>query len=44
MEAQALTEIFLSSLQRYEKDYGIRSAVAGSEGVDLNIYNNVTES
>ena len=28
-----LTEIFLQSLQRYEKDYGIRSAVAGSEGV-----------
>ena len=30
---KALTEIFLSSLQRYEKDYGIRSAIAGSEGV-----------
>ena len=30
---KALTEIFLSSLQRYEKDYGIRSAVAGSEGI-----------
>jgi hypothetical protein len=32
-ERKELTEIFLSSLQRYEKDYGIRSAVAGSEGV-----------
>lgn len=31
---KALTEIFLSSLQRYEKDYGIRSAIAGSEGVE----------
>lgn len=28
-----LTEIFLQSLQRYEKDYNIQSAVAGSEGV-----------
>lgn len=32
-QRKALTEIFLSSLQRYEKDYGIRSAIAGSEGV-----------
>jgi len=30
---KALTEIFLQSLQRYENDYGIRSAIAGSEGV-----------
>jgi hypothetical protein len=32
-ERPELTEIFLKSLQRYEKDYGIQSAVAGSEGV-----------
>lgn len=27
-----LTEIFLQSLQRYKKDYGITAAIAGSEG------------
>jgi len=30
---KALTKIFLSSLQRYKKDYGIEAAIAGSEGL-----------